>query len=82
MMTSNTYRRQAVAGTFITLSAFMNLVRSLTALALGTYQAFSVDKALIKRLYSLKDNKKPAKSSLDELDQYMDDNQRRVKKSI
>lgn len=85
-MTSSRIRRNAVAGTFLLIGAFISMITRITNLCISSYQGFSVDKSLIKKLYSWKSHqkKKPKQAAAinDEFDQYMDENQRKVKKSI
>lgn len=79
-------RRNAVAGTFLLIGAFISMVTRVTNLVISSYQGFSVDKSLIKKLYSWKDTRKKKKktefSDEAEWDSLMDQNQKKVKDSI
>jgi hypothetical protein len=50
----------------------------MTNLIIGAYQGFSVDKSLIKKLYSWKDNNRKKKPNpiKDDFDEYLDDSQK------
>lgn len=61
VMTSTRVRKSAIAETFLLCGAFISMITRMTNLAIGAYQGFSVDKSLIKKLYSWKDNKKMKK---------------------
>jgi hypothetical protein len=54
MLTTRT-RRNALAGTFLLIGAFISMVTRVTNLLISSYQGFSVDKSLIKKLYSWRD---------------------------
>jgi hypothetical protein len=61
------------------------MVTRITNLAIGSYQGFSVDKSLIKKLYSWRDTrkkKKGANAKGDDIDQYLDSHQKKIKDSI
>lgn len=60
-------RSNAIAGTFLICGAFISMLTRLTNFSLDAYQGFTVDKALIKRLYSWKDNRdKPVQKQMDD----------------
>jgi hypothetical protein len=46
--------RNALAGTFLLIGAFISVITPVTTQFLGSYQGFSIDKSLIKKLYSYK----------------------------
>ena len=48
------YKREAFAGTFVLIGGFIGLIQRVAGLTLGAYQGFSIDKSLIKKLYSYK----------------------------
>ena len=54
VVTKERYRRNAVAGTFLLIGAFISMITRITNLLLGKYQGFSIDKSMIKKLYSYK----------------------------
>ena len=64
-----------MAGTLVLFGAFIGIVTRMTRLILNSYQTFSEDKVLIKKLYSWKDNiGKRLQPSPDDFDEYLDDN--------
>lgn len=76
-MTKQTVKRDALAETLMMFGGMMNLMRSIANLFIKTYQVFSIEKSMIKKMYSFKDNrKKRGKKSTnitdDELDEHMD----------
>jgi hypothetical protein len=85
-MTTSRIRRNALAGTFLLIGAFISMITRITNLCISSYQGFSVDKSLIKKLYSWRDSskkkKKKSEAISDEFDQYMDANQKKIKNSI
>jgi hypothetical protein len=60
-MTNLRSRRNAIAGTFLLIGAFISMVTRVTNILISAYQGFSVDKSLIKKLYSWKDNTRKKK---------------------
>jgi len=62
------------------------MITRITNLCIISYQGFSVDKSLIKKLYSWRDSskkkKKKSEAISDEFNQYMDANQKKIKNSI
>jgi hypothetical protein len=61
------------------IGGFMNLIRGITSLFISSYQEFSIEKSMIKKLYSWKDHrkrrgKKYTSTTNEELDQHMDAN--------
>jgi hypothetical protein len=56
VMTNLRSRRNAIAGTFLLIGAFISMVTRVTNILISAYQGFSVDKSLIKKLYSWKDS--------------------------
>lgn len=76
-------KRNAIAGTFLLVGAFISMITRITNLCLSSYQGFSVDKSMIKKLYSWKgQKKKKATNEPDEIDQLLDANQRKIKNNI
>lgn len=61
------------------------MITRITNLCISSYQGFSVDKSLIKKLYSWKDRSRKSKRSAainDDFDAFMDSNQKKIKNSI
>jgi hypothetical protein len=61
VMTNLRSRRNAIAGTFLLIGAFISMVTRVTNILISAYQGFSVDKSLIKKLYSWKDSTRKKK---------------------
>lgn len=61
------------------------MLTRITNLAIAGYQGFSVDKTLIKKLYSWRDTKRKRGEVTDtdnEIDKYLDPQQKKIKESI
>ena len=54
----DTYTRPTLASFAWILGGFLSLVTRLTNFTLAGYQAFTIDKSLIKKVFSWKDDKK------------------------
>ena len=79
-------RRNAIAGLLLSIGAFISMTTRCTNLLLVAYQGLSIDKSLIKKLYSWKSSKslnkkKNEDNNVDDGDD-LDDNQLKIKKSI
>jgi len=70
-------RRNAIAGTFLLIGAFISMLTRITNLTIGGFQGFTADKSLIESLYSWQDSDSaagPKKEGADDLDGLLDQN--------
>ena len=75
-----------MASTFLLIGGFIAVICPVSNLSLVAYQSFSIDKALIKKLYSQKKKKTHLKNKdfaeKDDNDDQLDEDQLKIKRSI
>jgi hypothetical protein len=75
MQTNERDVRRAFAGTLVLFGGFVGVITRVAGFLLKSYQMFTQDKSLIKKLYAWKDNTSRYTSpQADEFDAYLDDN--------